>query len=159
MFVLTHSAQVVALISYSIVAVLILSSLQLELNRWLNLDWYSACDKLLRVYGIYYTVTVLSSSFHFISTSQGKQYSTNTDYMRLNGTVRQMNDALLVKLMGCTVLYSTVPKMELYSMVQEDTVLSHPTKKRKIPYRAICAPPPLFPLIFHLYLYPFRVCA
>ena len=46
--------------------------------------------------------TVHSSSFHVpgrISTSQGKQYSTNTDYMRQNGTVRQMNDLLLVKFM------------------------------------------------------------
>ena len=42
--------------------------------------------------------TVLSSSFHVqdrISTNEGKQYSTNTDFMRQNGTVRQMNDILL----------------------------------------------------------------
>ena len=47
-------------------------------------------------------ITVHSSSFHVpgqISTSQSKQYSTNTGYMRQNGTVHQMNDLLLVKLM------------------------------------------------------------
>ena len=46
--------------------------------------------------------TVHSSSFHVpsrISTSQGKQYSTNTDYMRQNGTVHLMTDPFLVKLM------------------------------------------------------------
>ena len=46
--------------------------------------------------------TVHSSSFHVpgrISTSQGKQYSTNTDYMRQNETVQQMNDPLLLKCM------------------------------------------------------------
>ena len=149
MFVLTHSAQVVALISYSIVAVLILSSLQLELNRWLNLDWYSACDKLLRVYGIYYTVTVLSSSFHFISTSQGKQYSTNTDYMRLNGTVRQMNDALLVKLMGCTVLYVLYQRWNCTVWFRR--ILYCPTQRcycallKKGRYRTVLAVPPLVP--------------
>ena len=31
------------------------------------------------------------------STSQSKLYSKNTDIMRQNGTVRQMNDPLLVK--------------------------------------------------------------
>ena len=43
-----------------------------------------------------------SSSFHEpgqISTSQGKQYCTNKDYMRQNGTKHQMNDPLLVKFM------------------------------------------------------------
>ena len=38
--------------------------------------------------------TVHSSSFHvpaWISTSQGKQYSTNTDCIRQNGKVHQMN--------------------------------------------------------------------
>jgi len=47
-------------------------------------------------------VTVHSSSFCvpcLISASQGKQYSKNTDYMRQNGTVRQMTDPLLVKFM------------------------------------------------------------
>ena len=47
-------------------------------------------------------ITVHSSAFHVpgqISTSQGKQYSTNTDYMRQKGTVRQINDILLVKFM------------------------------------------------------------
>ena len=31
--------------------------------------------------------------------AQGKQYSTNTDFMRLNGMVHQMNYPLLVKFM------------------------------------------------------------
>ena len=46
--------------------------------------------------------TVHSNSFYVlgrISTSQDKQYSSNTDYMRQNRTVRQMNDPLLVKFM------------------------------------------------------------
>ena len=34
-----------------------------------------------------------------ISTSQGNQYSANADYMRQNGTVRQIHDTLLVKFM------------------------------------------------------------
>ena len=34
-----------------------------------------------------------------ISSSQGKQYNTNTDHMRQNGTLRQKNDTLLVKFM------------------------------------------------------------
>ena len=45
---------------------------------------------------------VHSSSFHEpgrISTSQGKQYCTNKDFMRQNWTVHQMNDSLLVKFM------------------------------------------------------------
>ena len=44
---------------------------------------------------------VHSSSFHVpgrISASQGKQYSTNTNY-EANGTVRQMYDPLQVKFM------------------------------------------------------------
>ena len=44
--------------------------------------------------------SVRYNSFHVlgrISTRIGKQYSTNTDYIRENGTVRQMNDPLLVK--------------------------------------------------------------
>ena len=51
-------------------------------------------------------ITVHSSSFHEpgrISTRQGKQYSTNTDYMRQNETLQQMNDPLLLKCM-CNVL-------------------------------------------------------
>ena len=51
--------------------------------------------------------TVHSSSFDVldrISTSQGKQYSTNTDYMMQNGTVRQMNDPLLVTFMWLEIL-------------------------------------------------------
>ena len=47
-------------------------------------------------------ITAHSGSFYVqgrISTSQGKQYSTITDYMRQNGTVRQMNDLLLVNFM------------------------------------------------------------
>ena len=46
-------------------------------------------------------LTVHSSSFPVlgrISTIQDKQYSTNTDKLRQNGTVRQMNDPLLVNL-------------------------------------------------------------
>ena len=52
----------------------------------------------------HYTIPhVHSSSFHVpgrISISQSKLYSTNTDYKRQNGTVRQMNDPLLLKFMG-----------------------------------------------------------
>ena len=46
-------------------------------------------------------LTVHSSSFPVlgrISTIQDKQYSTNTDKLRQNGTVRQMNDSLLVNI-------------------------------------------------------------
>ena len=42
---------------------------------------------------------VASSTVQIILTIGGNQYSTNTDYRRLNGTVRQMNDPLLVKYM------------------------------------------------------------
>ena len=50
------------------------------------------------------SVTVHSSSFHVpdrFPTSQGMQYSTNTDFMRQNRTLRQMNDPLLLKCMCC----------------------------------------------------------
>ena len=52
------------------------------------------------VYIEHITVHVHSSSLNVpgrISTRQGKQYSTNTDYMSQNGIVRQMNNLLIVK--------------------------------------------------------------
>ena len=52
--------------------------------------------------------TVHSSLFHVpgrISTSPGKYYSTNTVNMRQNGTVRQINDSLLVKFMWCVQFF------------------------------------------------------
>ena len=53
-------------------------------------------------------ITVHCSSFHVharrISANLGKQNSTNTDYMRQNGTARQMNDPFLVKFMWHTLV-------------------------------------------------------
>ena len=46
-------------------------------------------------------------SFHVqgrISACKGRQYSTNTDYVRQNGTVRQMNHPLLMKCMRAHAL-------------------------------------------------------
>ena len=51
----------------------------------------------------YYVVTVHSTSFHVpgrITTRLDKQYSTNIEYVWENGTVRQMNDLLLLEFMG-----------------------------------------------------------
>ena len=53
------------------------------------------------IYNLFYLGKVHSSSYNVqgrISTCKGKR-STITDYMRQNGTVRQMNNLLLVKFM------------------------------------------------------------
>ena len=49
-------------------------------------------------------------SFHVPGLAKGKQYSTNTDYMRQNGTERQMNDPRLVKFMwqGMTIRWRSI---------------------------------------------------
>ena len=57
-------------------------------------------------------ITLHSRSFHVlgrISTRQGKQYSTNTDYMRQNRSVLQMNDPLFSY--GHYAQYITIGKL------------------------------------------------
>ena len=158
-FVLTHSAQVVAFISYldcsrvdSVQSPVRIESLVepgLIQCMWQS---FKSVRHLLHSHCTFQFI-----SFHFNKPGQAVQYKYRLYEAKRDCTPNEWCPSS--KINGLYRTVRTVPKMELYSMVQEDTVLSHPTKKRKIPYRAICAPPPLFPLIFHLYLYPFRVCA
>ena len=62
------------------------------------------------------SLTKFLSLFHVpgrISTSQGKQYSTNTKYIKQNGTERQIKDPLLVKFML---------KIEQFSIIKRNLI-------------------------------------